>query len=286
MPATPAQRREQIKLQVALITPLVHVKGYAAPEMGAAVERARLLIEHAEAFGEAPEDPLLFFSVLYGFWTATYVAFNGDVMRERAAQFLALAQKQGATGPLMIGHRLMGMSLMFTGDIEAGRAHYDQALALYDPAEHRPLATRFGQDALVSILSYRSWAFWLLGYPEAALADAEHALKGAREIGQAVALMYTLFHASLTYIQCGNYVTANAVASELFALADEKDALFWKAAGMIHQGCALAPAGKPSDAVQLINTGISARAVEGATGWVSGALLLFDESLCRTRPIR
>ena len=25
-------RREQIKLQVALITPLIHVKGYAAPE--------------------------------------------------------------------------------------------------------------------------------------------------------------------------------------------------------------------------------------------------------------
>src|SRR5262249_44565292 len=30
-PATPALRREQVKLQVALITPLMHVKGYAAP---------------------------------------------------------------------------------------------------------------------------------------------------------------------------------------------------------------------------------------------------------------
>jgi predicted ATPase/class 3 adenylate cyclase len=32
LPHTPALRREQIKLQVALITPLIHVKGYAAPE--------------------------------------------------------------------------------------------------------------------------------------------------------------------------------------------------------------------------------------------------------------
>ena len=32
LPATPALRREQINLQVALITPLIHVKGYAAPE--------------------------------------------------------------------------------------------------------------------------------------------------------------------------------------------------------------------------------------------------------------
>ena len=42
LPATPALRREQITLQVALITPLCHVKGYAAAESKAAVERARL----------------------------------------------------------------------------------------------------------------------------------------------------------------------------------------------------------------------------------------------------
>ena len=68
-----------------------------------------MLIEQAEALGEPPEDPLLLFSVLYGFWVANYVAFNGDAMRELAAQFLALAEKQGATVPLMIGHRLMGV---------------------------------------------------------------------------------------------------------------------------------------------------------------------------------
>ena len=85
LPGTPALRREQIKLQVALITPLMHVKGYAAPETKAAAERARLLIEQAEALGEPPEDPLLLFSVLYGFWAANIVAFNGDVMRELAA---------------------------------------------------------------------------------------------------------------------------------------------------------------------------------------------------------
>src|SRR5262249_19222322 len=78
--ATSALRREEIKLQVALITPLLHVNGYAAPETRAAVQRARLLIEQAEALGEPPEDPLLLFSVLYGFWVANLVAFNGDVM--------------------------------------------------------------------------------------------------------------------------------------------------------------------------------------------------------------
>ena len=55
--ATPAIRREQIKLQVALITPLIHVKGYAAPETKEAAERARLLIEQAQRGWRASRRP-------------------------------------------------------------------------------------------------------------------------------------------------------------------------------------------------------------------------------------
>src|SRR5262249_18061533 len=115
LPPTQALRREQIKLQVAIITPLIHVKGYTAPETKAAVENARALIEQAEALGEPPEDPLLLFSVLYGFWVANFVAFNGPIILDLAVQFLALAEKQGTTVPLMVGHRLLGTSLLYTG---------------------------------------------------------------------------------------------------------------------------------------------------------------------------
>jgi predicted ATPase/class 3 adenylate cyclase len=268
LPASPALRREQIKLQVALITPLIHVKGYAAPETKAAAERARLLIEQAEAIGESPEDPLLLFSVLYGFWVANFVAFNGDMMRELAAQFLTLAEKQGATAPRMIGHRLMGTSFLETGDIAQGRAHYDQALALYDPAEHRSLATRFGQDVRVAILSYRSRALWVLGYPEAALEDTEHALKDARAIGQAATLMYALTNLSLTLIQCGNYATVTAQLEEGVALADEKGASIWKALGIMNQGLLFALTGNAADAVQKIGSGLTAMRSTGSSLWI------------------
>ena len=266
--ATPALRRQQIKLQVALITPLMYVKGYAAPETKAAVERARLLIEQAEALGESPEDPLLLFSILYGFWSASYVAFNGDVMRKLATQFLTLAEKQGVTVPLMIGYRIMGASLLFAGDIVESRAHLDRAIALYDPAEHRPLATRFGQDVRVATLSYRSWVLWMLGYPEAALADADYAIKDARETGQAATLLFALGVSSLTLIFCGNYSAANAKADEVVALADEKGAPFMKAGAMVVRGCLLALTGKAADAVHMIISGITALRSTGATLWM------------------
>jgi tetratricopeptide (TPR) repeat protein len=250
------------------------------------VEQAKLLIEQTEALGEPPEDPLLLFSVLYGFWVANYVEFNGDVVPKLAAEFLALAEQQGITAPLMIGHRLMGMSLLHTGDIAAGRAHLDRAIALYDPAEHRPLAIRFGHDVRVATLCFRSWALLLLGYPEAALGDADHALKHAREIGQAVTLMYALTIISFTNFHCGNYATASAQAEEVVALADEKGVALWRAWGMMNQGCVLALTGKASDAVQMTTAGITAWRVNGGNSAFAVVFIAFDESLCRPRPIR
>jgi hypothetical protein len=69
---------QQIKLQVAFANALMHIKGYGAPDTKVAMEQARLFIERAEALGEPPEDPLLLFSVLYGFWVVNYTAFDGD----------------------------------------------------------------------------------------------------------------------------------------------------------------------------------------------------------------
>ena len=74
LPGTPVLRRQQIKLQVAIINPLGHVKGYSAPETKGAIDRARALIKQAEDLGEELEDPLLLYSVLYGLWVANYAA--------------------------------------------------------------------------------------------------------------------------------------------------------------------------------------------------------------------
>jgi class 3 adenylate cyclase/predicted ATPase len=264
LPTTSALRCEEIKLQVALINTLFQVKGYAATETKATVERARLLIEQAEALGEPLEDPLLLFPVLFGLWVANFNAINADVMRELATRFLTLAEKHNTTAPLMIGHRIMGTTLAFTGDIVDALVHYDQSLGLYN-AEHRSLATRFGTDSRVTILSFRALVLWLLGYSDAALADADHALKEAREIDQAATLMFALARTSYTHIFCGNYAAVNVLLNELVGLADRKGVLSRKAEGMILQGCVSAVTGKASDAVQMITSGMTAWRSTGAT---------------------
>ena len=70
--------------------------------------------------------------------------------------------------------------------------------------------------------------------------------------------MFALGHASVTYIECGNYAKAMAVVDEVGTLAQEKGAVYWKARGMLYQGSLLAVTGKAADAVQMINAGITA----------------------------
>ena len=246
----------------------MHVKGYAAPDTRASLDQARSLIEEVEALGEPLDDPLLLFSVLYGLWVASYNTFDGDAVRERATEYLAAAQKQPNTTPLMVGRRLMGISLAHTGDLAEGRLNLDDARRLYNPVEHRPLATRFGQDIGVGILFQRALPLWMLGYPEAALADCDQAMKDAREIGLTTTLMPALLYTSIIHIHCGNDETANRQANELVILADEKGSALWKAFGVLLQGVILALTGRPSEARQTITAGISALRATGSTLWM------------------
>ena len=152
-------------------------------------------------------------------------------------------------------------ALALTGDLVDGKEHYDRALAIYDPAEHRPLTTRSGRDVGVTLLSFRSSCVWQLGYPAASRNDAERAVKNAREIGHATTLMYALSRAATSYTFCGDYAAAHAQVDELIALADERG----KALGTSLRGRLFALTGKASDAVRAITSGITSLRSTGAT---------------------
>jgi predicted ATPase len=114
-------------------------------------------------------------------------------------------------------------------------------------------------------LSYRSWAAWYLGYPEAALTEADHALEDAREIGQAATMMVALACAAWTRKLCRRFAAAGSLADELVELADEKGGAYWKALGTMMQGDLLAVMGEGSVAIQKITSGVTAQRSTGAT---------------------
>ena len=286
LPATPALRREQIKLQVALITPLIHVKGYAAPETKAAAERARLLIEQAEALGEPPEDPLLLFSVLYGFWVANFVAFNGDVGARACGAVPGARREARGDSP--------------THDRASPHGHF---LAVHGRHRGRPSASRSRARALRSCrASSAGDAFWprrsggnlvlsVVGSVVAWLSRGR--ARGRRPRAQGCArdrpsrhVDVCAVHASFTHIYCGNYAAANAHADELVALADEKGALFWKACRNVAPRLRIGPdrqslGRSPNDHLRDHRMSVNGSNIVDAV-----VLIIFGEGLCGTRPIR
>ena len=280
-PETAPLRRERITLQIELANALIHTKGHAAPETRAAFDQARALIEHAENLGDTTDDPMVLFSVLYGFWVASRMSFRADVTRELAAQFQALAEQRAASTPMMIGHLLMGISLVLAGDLTAGSAELDQVVATYGHAEHRPLAMRFGHDVLVSALAWRAFSQWTLGRTDAATADVERAIREAREFGHAATLMYALAHVSLTLIYMGKLDSAVELARELMQLADEKGSRFWNAYGKLLRGRVLALEGQHHSAADMIEAGISAMRSSGATAYAPWYLSILGATYVR-----
>jgi predicted ATPase len=214
------------------------------------------------------------FGVLYGLFAANFAAFNADVCLDLAAQFLALAEKQKASFPLVFGHGLLGASLLLAGDLTEARVHFDQGMPLYNAAEHRPLLTQFGEDPGLVILFFRSKALWLLGYPEAALADVDQALKDARASGHAALLIWALIGSFFIVDSYrGNYATADRRVDELFALSEEKNSVFWRAWAMLGRGWLLGLNGKASNASEMIASGIATWRSTGTTmylpSWLS-----------------
>jgi tetratricopeptide (TPR) repeat protein len=77
--------------------------------------------------------------------------------------------------------------------------------------------------------------------------------------------MYALFFTSFAMIYCGYYQTAKSLLDELSALADEKDALQWKANGMMQRGWVLTRSGEALAGSSMIASGLSASRSTGAT---------------------
>ena len=81
-----------------------------------------------------------------------------------------------------------------------------------------------------------------------------------------------MVHGALPLIYRGDYVTANKLLDEVVALTDERSALYWKALGMMLQGCLFALIGKASDAVEMLTSGITAFRSTGAIMWMPSFL--------------
>jgi predicted ATPase len=76
----------------------------------------------------------------------------------------------------------------------------------------------------------------------------------------------SLNYSIVIHFLCGDYAATEALANELFTLADEQESsAMWKPAGLLYRGWSFAVNGRTSEAIQLITSGLAAYRSSGAT---------------------
>ena len=257
-PPTSERRREEIKIQLALASTLFHVRGYTSTESVAAFESAKDMIEQADAYGEHidAETNLQRYCLMYGIWTGQFVSGRFFSAQEKAQRFLAMAEQQSLSAPLLMAHRVMGATCAIVGDFSRARLHLDKVINLYEPGEHSSLASRLGHDLGVAGRAYRGYVLYRLGFPTSAQMDTDKAIEIGRELGQIGTLIYALFCAAIVNVNCGAVIAANKQIEEVIALAEKHALPYWKAYGGLIQGEYLAAIGDAEQAIVTLNSGL------------------------------
>jgi DNA-binding winged helix-turn-helix (wHTH) protein/predicted ATPase len=254
LPATLEHSQQELTLQVALGTPLIAIKGYAAPEVEKTYARARKLCQQV---GETP----LLFRVLGGL-SAFYVV-RGDLQAARKVgeQLLCLAQSVQDSDLLMRAHFALGPPLFFLGKFAPAQKHLEQGIALYDSQKHHSRAV---QDPGVVSLSYVALALWHLGYPDQALKRTYEALTLARELAHPFSVSLALWALTCLHQYRREEHAAQEQAEAAIALSTEHGFAIWLATGTIWRGWALAEQGQIEEGMAQMSQGIGAWRATGA----------------------
>jgi predicted ATPase len=274
LPETRERKQLELDIHVSLTAALMAGKGYANPEVVAALERANRLVTETGAVGTS-----LHFSVLFGLWVSTFNGGKISAALEHAANFLSSAQSQPSSGPLLNGHRILAHSLMLSGDYRAALAHVETATPLYRPDEHRDSAFRYGQDIGVTAFVMLSWALWHCGYPDQSTRAADRALERSRELGHAHTLSHALCLAGMGAVFARDVATVYAYGNDCLALASEHGFAQWMAWGRILQGWADAQKGEVTTGIARIRDGLAAAEATGARAVTPLFLTLLAEAL-------
>jgi len=258
LPNSRERKRQEFELQVTLAVALMESKGQVHPQVTEVLGHARSLITETEAMGT-----ILHFSVLYGLWVAQYLGGERTAALEQANEFLSLAESQTQSGLLLVGHRLVGSSLIFTGNYPVALSHLDRAVASYRPGQHQDLAFRFGADMGITAMCSRALALWHRGYFDQARKAADEGLRQARESTHRHTLAHGLVYVGLMTVSGRWAAEAENVARELTSLTREQGFPLLAGYGLLLQGGAMTLRGQEEAAAERFHEGAAAMKATG-----------------------
>jgi class 3 adenylate cyclase/predicted ATPase len=251
----------ELQLQQSLANASIAAKGFGAAETIVAFNRA---LELCKELGSVPQ----IFAVLNGLVGAHLM--GGEIQKARAVaqDLLTLArERRDATG-LLMGHRVLGMSLFMLGELAQSKRELQDAMALYNPEQHAPLALVFAHDFKATAQGYLGVASALSGDIDVGVAHSRDALAYAQELRHPHSICYVLAFLAGTYLVADNPQAAFPVADRTVAQSQEHGFPQWVAGGLMLRGWARLDLGELEAGLDDVRSGIRALEKTGTLIWM------------------
>ncbi|HEY6417883.1 MAG TPA: adenylate/guanylate cyclase domain-containing protein [Candidatus Binataceae bacterium] len=263
-PESADRDRQELGIQVMLGPLLTATRGFAAPEVEAALQRTR---ELSRRLGESPD----LFAVLMGAWALIFSRGRLDESLDIANKLVKLAAHLNDLAKAAAGAAI-GASLLWTGEFRPAREHLERTASIYDGNLELYLPSM--QAPVVASRCQFSWALWMLGYPEQALRRVEEARRYAEKLGRPHSIAFALQNAIAIASFRGEHNAIAKNAQALLELAREHGFPYWLASATMTLGRAMIESPKSrSEGMAKLRQGIDDLAAGGAG-------LLYQYSLC------
>jgi len=242
-PEDKIQQEFELKLQTMLMTASIAAEGYGAPATVKVMDRVNELAEYL------PDSPLVF-PAFYSQWVLCIIRAQIAQARIFAEKLLKLSNQQSELAPKIMGNRLLGISMLYQGELEKSIPYVDKAISLYDPEKHAVLAFQYGQNPLCATLAHKAWLSQLLGDVRHSRQYGEQTLKYAREINHANSIAYAYVYGIILPGICRRDVPlVKQAAQSLLETANEHNLPMWIGSGHSFCGWARYYEGKAEEAV-------------------------------------
>jgi class 3 adenylate cyclase/tetratricopeptide (TPR) repeat protein len=223
LPANPMKDRVDLDLQLALGPCVIATQGPASSMAAATFARARQVCER---LGDPPE----YLHVMH--WLMVALAVRGELpqAREAAITLLGLAEARGDRPALLNAMRSLGLISLLMGRVVEACEWAERNVkefAASNEAE-RVAARAAGQDAGAAGLAVMSWALWLLGHVDKAVAQMGAALERADAVKDPHTQAYVCYYASVLCALRGERAAAYQHAGRCLTLSEEHGFRQWR----------------------------------------------------------
>lgn len=264
--------RRELEVQLRTNSLVMMTKGYAAPEAGRALSRAR---ELCMALGETRSlVPVLWGLFAYHFVSARYV-----VGHEHARQLLEIAEASGDPAELVAAHHAMGSSALHQGDFPAARLHLEKALSMPEGINDPWLAGWMPQHPYVACSCFLAFALWELGEADAGDRMAREAVEFSRRLGHDPTTAHALD--IVAWVAAMDHDVQRTLESdgEAVEFSREKRFPLYIALNSILRGWARALSGDPAGGIESIVDGLAGMKATGAWMLQTAFLSMLAEAL-------